>query len=128
MGQCGCGDFYPDKVYRLPDGTRVAVELYRGCCGCNTPAGVAVHFFAPGDDLFGLDDEPTEDVVPDEVGACVAGLPIMGVDDLAAACQWVDDNESAIGDYGNITDWLKDHGHAILRKSIFACRARHRNQ
>lgn len=42
MGQCGCGDFYPEFTLPGPDGSLYAIELFSGCHDCHAPAGVHI--------------------------------------------------------------------------------------
>jgi len=42
MGTCGCGDFYPDFKFEGPEGSLYALQIYRGCEGCQTPVGVII--------------------------------------------------------------------------------------
>lgn len=42
MGECGCGNFYPEFKFPGPDGSVYALQVYRGCEGCQTPVGVII--------------------------------------------------------------------------------------
>lgn len=42
MGQCGCGDFYPQFKLPGPNGSIYAIELFSGCHDCRSPAGVSI--------------------------------------------------------------------------------------
>ena len=127
MGQCGCGDFQADKVYRLPRGTRVAVQLYPGCECCQTDMGVLLHFFTgrgaqgwiwPGDEQ--------EDVTPDEYGACLQGIPMLGPEDLREAVKEIGYEVDPEGDnaYKTLAEYIEDQGHALLQAAFFACQKR----
>lgn len=127
MGQCGCGDFQADKVYKLPGGTRIAVQLYPGCEYCHTDLGVLLHVFtAKGARSWCISDDETEDVIPDEYGACLQVIPMLGPEDLREAVRAIgyevnpeDDNA-----YETLGDYIEDQGRALLREAFFACQER----
>lgn len=43
MGQCGCGDFYPQFTLPGPDGSVYALQLFNGCHDCRAPAGIVIN-------------------------------------------------------------------------------------
>ena len=126
MGACGCGDFYADKVYKLPSGTWVAIQLYPGCRDCDTPLGVMVHVFnAKGAKDWRLADGEVEHVTPDEYGALLGGLPMLTPDDLLTAVKEIGYEVGEGKDqYATLAEYIEDQGRELLRSAFFACRQR----
>lgn len=127
MGQCGCGDFQADKVYRLPRGTRIAVQLYPGCEYCDTDMGMLLHVLtAKGARDWGIADEETEEVTPDAYGACLQGIPMLGPEDLREAVREIGYEVDPNSDdaYETLAEYIEDQGRALLRAAFFACQKR----
>jgi len=49
MCECGCGDYNPICKFRGPDNLTYVVQIYAGCQGCCTPAGVILYAFTDKD-------------------------------------------------------------------------------
>lgn len=78
MGQCGCGDFYPDFKLPGPDGILYAIQLYRGCHECHTPVGVIVSRLK-GDEIETWDAQELPDLEFNEISESYheALLPVV---------------------------------------------------
>ncbi len=60
MGSCGCGDFSGGLRFPGPDGVVYVLEVYLGCDGCHTPAGVVIHRHLPtAEQRFWFEHEPS---------------------------------------------------------------------
>lgn len=79
MGQCGCGDFYPDFKLPGPDGALYAIQLYRGCHECQTPVGVIITRLKGAEEIEDWEAQHAPDLAFNEIseGLQEVLLPIV---------------------------------------------------
>ncbi len=119
MCECGCGDFSCNKAIRVGKNI-LAVEIYPGCENCRTGLMVALHIFTP-EEAEKWDIEEAKPFEPDEYGHAQIDLPLLGPDELIQAARYLKlDRKSIFGrtGYGNLVDFLDDHGLELLQCAL----------
>ena len=122
MCQCGCGDTYIDRAFKIDRGPTVAYQLYRGCGECHPGIGVMLSFFnREGAREWVRGSAETIPVKPDDSGGNCGefNIPIFEVSDLVAASEEM--GPSLIGKkhgYANLQDWLEDNGLELIQTAI----------
>lgn len=118
MGECGCGDWEADVIYRVKKPCIIGLRVYRGCRDCDTGVGVALDFFTPKSEYI-RDCDVSYDAIPDEYGADLPGLPLFEVGDLIEASRTIDSKVGNGGnDYATIQDWLYDNGLTLIQEAM----------
>ncbi|MGA2160091.1 MAG: hypothetical protein ABSG90_12875 [Dehalococcoidia bacterium] len=124
MGECGCGEMIPHKVFKI--GNRIlAVEIYRGCQDCCTGITVTLNLFTKKE-WKTWDIEPDAEFKVDEHGYAQIAFPIIEQEDLVAVAkseeyQNIFDGENG---YENLEDFFHDEGLRILQEAVEHCQLR----
>lgn len=120
MGECACNEIRP-RVAVLVGGLIVAVEVYPGCVGCQTPMSVTLHVFTPDEAKdFGLGE--MVEITTFEPGAggwSRRVITLFGREELSAAVEQL--AEEGVFDpdaYGSPAELFKEHGVRILQKAL----------
>jgi hypothetical protein len=124
MGQCGCGEYQPERQYSVR-GCVFGIVLYPGCDYCAETLAIDPYFFTKDSEF--IVDRPTENVKPDEYGGPLGlGFEIFSVADLREAAKEcdpvIDPNKQDA--YSNMEDWLDDYGLQLLQGALRKCRER----
>ncbi len=120
MGACGCGDANFDRGFRLPDGTTIGIEVYRGCRYCATGPGVTVAAFDAKGAHEWMDGVECPVMVPDEYGGddrYALAVCLFDMADLLAECREIE-AEVPIADYESVADWLEDNGLQLIQGAM----------
>ena len=127
MGQCGCGDTCIERGYRLPDGTVVAYDVYRGCQDCNPGPGISIFAFPSAESgRMWLDEAKIEPYTPDEFGGNHGhgiSFGLFDVQDLRAEAKEIVAVESGEiradeDGYTTLDDWLSDFGLMLIQGAM----------
>lgn len=110
MGECGCGEFYPDKVYRVRD-LYLGLQYYLACDNCKTPVGVVAYLMDEIDAAhWDMVERAREWPRKSEVF-----LPFFDHNCLVKAAQVMDVDLEA---HLTLADLLTDHGLDLVRKAF----------
>lgn len=115
MGQCGCGETRIDRAYRLPDGTVIAYDVYRGCLDCHSGPAVMFYVFPDGKSPW-LDGVKPEEYVPTvDGGESGISVSFFEVRDLIGAAREIGDTKTTRSGYRTFEDWLQDNGLRMIQ-------------
>lgn len=116
MGECGCGERFPQRAYTIGD-LVLGIWEYHGCRYCNTPLGVVVQLYSP-QQAADWHVKPIGPFAPDEFTCGERVVPWIGVDELVKAAAEIEDEGGGMDEYGSLADWLHDHGLTLLQRAL----------
>jgi len=124
MGECGCGETNPERVFKVGDFVLV-VGRYWGCDCCDNPIGVQLDIFTPEEaESFDLTPSETFEPPKEGMGWQGIGVALIGKDDLVQAAEEMEEEFQEGGydywlkDYNTLSDFLKDRGLDLLQKAM----------
>lgn len=123
MGQCGCGETSVENAYKLPKGTVIGYDIYRGCAGCFAGPAISIYVY-PNAKSEWLSHAKIEDFTPDEYGGNHGhgiNVAFFEVEDLKEeSVELAQEADIGPGDdqYATIADWLDDYGLRLVQGAM----------
>lgn len=114
MGECGCGEMRPHKIFRIGNKILV-VEIYKGCSYCETGVMVTLNVMTQeAAEKMGI--EPSEaGEIEMEWGWGQENFPIIGPEDLRAELK---ERDALFQEYDSLDDFFADEGLDILQGAV----------
>lgn len=119
MGQCGCGDFSPDYVYKLGDHVIVLSE-YHGCQDCDTPLECVMFIMTVEEaKSWCIEEDEMKSIELNEFGWAEEIVPFVGRDELIKAAEEIEEEgELFLNNYATLADILCDYGLDLLQRAM----------